>query len=369
MPARQLPPVHALTDYLTLGRSGLRVSPVSLGAMTFGEEVVWGADVKTSEAVLESYFERGGNFIDTANGYTRGHSEKIVGDYLVRTGRRERTVLATKFFANMYAGDPNGGGAGRKSLMRACHESLRRLQTDYIDLYWLHFWDPHTPIEETLRALDDLVRAGKVRYIGFSDTPAWKVAQAQTQALLRGWTPLVAIQIEYSLMERSHEAEMLPMCEELGLHIAAWSPLKSGMLTGKYTRANVAASKPGRGDFVAGAFNERNFAILDAVIAIAEELGTSPARVAIAWLLTRPGIPIPIIGARTLEQFEQNIGALEVSLSPEQLQRLDAASSPPPDFISRVGMLAPMLMHGGMSVNGIKAPPFPMGPREGEKTY
>ena len=369
MSAHQPSAVHALTDYLTLGRSGLRVSPISLGAMTFGEEVVWGANVTASEAMLARYFERGGNFIDTANAYTRGHSEKIVGDYLIRTGQRERAVLATKFFANMVAGDPNGGGAGRKSLMRACHESLRRLQTDYIDLYWLHFWDPHTPIEETMRALDDLVRAGKVRYIGLSDTPAWKVAQAQTQALLRGWTPLVAIQIEYSLMERSHEAEMLPMCEELGLHIAAWSPLKSGMLTGKYTRASAAASKPGRGDFVASAFTERNFTIADTVAAVAAEAGTSPARVAIAWLLTRPGIPIPIIGARTLEQFEQNLGALELSLTPAQLQRLDAASAPAPTFIDRVHTMAPMLMHGGMTVNGVKAPAFPMGPREGEKTY
>jgi aryl-alcohol dehydrogenase-like predicted oxidoreductase len=369
MSARPLPAVHALTDYLTLGRSGLRVSPISLGAMTFGEEVSWGADVRTSDAILDRYFERGGNFIDTANGYTRGHSEKIVGDYLVRTGRRERTVLATKFFANMYAGDPNGGGAGRKSLLRACHESLRRLQTDYIDLYWLHFWDPHTPIEETVRALDDLVRAGKVRYIGFSDTPAWKVAQAQIVALTRGWTPLAAIQIEYSLCERTPEAELLPMAEELGLHIAAWSPLKSGLLTGKYTRATAANAKPERGAFVSSAFNERNFDIVDAVKAVADELRTSPARVALAWLLSRPGIPIPIIGARTLEQYEQNIGALEVSLSAEQLQRLDAASAPVPTFIDRVRMMAPMLMHGGMTVNGVAAPAFPMGPREGEKTY
>ena len=187
-----------------------------------------------------AFLERGGNFIDTANGYTRGHSEKIIGDLLGRDrARRDRMVIATKFFSNLYQGDPNGGGAGRKAIVASCEQSLRRLQTDYIDLYWMHLWDKFTPIEETMRALDDLVQAGKVRYIGFSDTPAWKVAQAQTIAQFRGWTPLVALQIEYSLLERTVEGELIPMALELGLGVTPWSPLRGGVLTGKYTRENA----------------------------------------------------------------------------------------------------------------------------------
>lgn len=194
----------SLNHYITLGNSGLRVSPLCLGTMTFGEDWGWGSTVAESEAILERFLERGGNFIDTANGYTRGHSEVIIGDYFARTpGRRDRAVIATKFLTNLYKGDPNGGGAGRKSIVAACEQSLRRLRTDYIDLYWMHFWDRFTPIDETMRALDDLVRAGKVRYIGISDTPAWKVAQAQTQAHFRGWAPIIALQIEH-FADRAH---------------------------------------------------------------------------------------------------------------------------------------------------------------------
>ena len=218
-----------LDHYLTLGRSGLRVSPLCLGAMTFGEDWGWGSPVAESEEIIEAFLDRGGNFIDTANAYTKGHSEAIIGDLLARTaGRRERVVLATKFLSNLYPGDPNGGGAGRKSIVAACEQSLRRLRTDYIDLYWMHCWDQHTPIEETMRALDDLVRAGKVRYIGFSDTPAWKVAQAQTRALFEGWSPLIALQIEYSLIERTVEGELIPMAIELGLGVTPWSPRRGG---------------------------------------------------------------------------------------------------------------------------------------------
>jgi len=196
----------ALDDYVTMGRSGLRVSPLCLGTMTFGQEWGWGSTEQESDAILDRYLDRGGNFLDTANVYTFGHSEKIIGDHVGRVpSKRDRAVIATKFYANLSPGDPNGGGAGRKSLMAACHQSLRRLQTDYIDLYWMHAWDRNTPIEETMRALDDLVRAGKVRYIGFSDTPAWKLAEAQTIAAFRGYTPLVGLQIEYSLLERTVE--------------------------------------------------------------------------------------------------------------------------------------------------------------------
>src|ERR1700704_2991119 len=241
----------ALNDYVTLGHSGLRVSPLCLGTMTFGEEWGWGATVAESEAILSRFLERGGNFVDTANGYTLGHSERIIGDYFARDpGKRDRVVIATKFFTNLYPGDPNGGGASRKSLVAACEQSLRRLQTDYIDLYWMHLWDRFTPIDETMRALDDLVQTGKVRYIGFSDTPAWKVAQAHTLARLRGWTPLVALQIEYSLIERTVEGELLPMALECGLGVTPWSPLRGGVLSGKYTRENVGHVKADRGERV-----------------------------------------------------------------------------------------------------------------------
>lgn len=204
-----------LNHYVTLGRSGLRVSPLCLGAMTFGEDWGWGSSVSDTEAIMDRFFELGGNFIDTANAYTKGHSEKIIGDHVGRhPSKRDRLVIATKFFSNLYAGDPNGGGASRKAIIAACEQSLRRLQTSYIDLYWMHAWEPHTPIEETMAALESLVQAGKVRYIGFSDTPAWKCAEAQITARFRGWTPLIALQIEYSLLQRTVEGELIPMAQE-----------------------------------------------------------------------------------------------------------------------------------------------------------
>src|SRR5579862_6852840 len=316
-----------LQNYVSLGRSGVRVSPLCLGAMTFGEDWGWGSGVEESKQILDRYIDLGGNFIDTANGYTKGHSEAIIGEHIGRhPSRRDRLVIATKFLSNMYRGDPNGGGAGRKSVMAACENSLRRLQTDYIDLYWMHFWDPFTPIEETMRALDDLVAAGKVRYIGFSDTPAWKVTQAHVTAGLRGWTPLIALQLEYSLLERTIEGELFPAAAELGLGITPWSPLKSGMLTGKYTRANVVGATPGRGSFVARAFQEESFRVLDVLIQVAAEAGTTPARAALAWVQARPGITSTIIGARTLEQLDDNLGALEVKLTPQQEAALEEAS-------------------------------------------
>jgi aryl-alcohol dehydrogenase-like predicted oxidoreductase len=279
-----------LNHYVTLGRSGLRVSPFCLGAMTFGEDWGWGSSVADSEAILDRFLGEGGNFIDTANVYTRGHSEKIIGDHIGTTARRDRVVIATKFFGILYTGDPNAGGAGRKSLVSACESSLRRLQTDYIDLYWLHCWDRFTPIEETMRALDDLVAAGKVRHIGFSDTPAWKVAQAQTIASLRGWAPLVALQIEYSLAERTVEGELVPASLELGLGITPWSPLKSGALSGKYTRSNAGQVKAGRGAWLESALTERNYRIIDVLLEVAKQAGTTPARVALAWV-SPPGWP------------------------------------------------------------------------------
>ena len=201
-----------LDHYVTLGRSGLRVSPLCLGAMTFGEDLGWGSSVEESQQIMDRFVDLGGNFIDTANFYTKSHSEKIIGDHIGRhPARRDRLVIATKFSGNLYPGDPNGGGSGRKSLINACENSLRRLQTDYIDLYWLHIWDKNTPIDETMAALDDLVRAGKVRYLGVSDTPAWKIAEANLIARFRGWSSFIGLQIEYSLLQRTVEQELVPM--------------------------------------------------------------------------------------------------------------------------------------------------------------
>src|SRR3954466_15597819 len=250
----------ALNDYLTIGNSGLRVSPFCLGAMTFGEDWGWGSSVAESEAIMARFIDCGGNFIDTANVYTKGHSEKIIGDFIGRDrSRRDRVVIATKFFGNLYPGDPNGGGAGRKSIMAACEQSLRRLKTDYIDLYWMHAWDHHTPIDETIRVLDDLVRSGKVRYIGFSDTPAWKVVEAQMLARQHGATPVTAIQVSYSLVERTVEGDLMPMAQEFGLGVTPWSPLAGGVLSGKYRRDSARTAD--RGERVTSALTERNFLI------------------------------------------------------------------------------------------------------------
>jgi aryl-alcohol dehydrogenase-like predicted oxidoreductase len=358
----------SLDHYVTLGRSGLRVSPLCLGAMTFGEDLGWGSSEPEARAIIDAYLARGGNFIDTANVYTLGHSEVILGEHLGRVpSKRDRVVLATKFYGNLFPGDPNGGGAGAKSLIGAVHQSLRRLQTDYIDLLWMHAWDRHTPIEETMRAVDDLVRAGKVRYLGFSDTPAWKVAQAQTIAQLRGLVPIIALQIEYSLLERTVEAELVPVAQELGMGITPWSPLKSGVLSGKYTRANAGSVKADRGMWVESNLDERAYALIDALTAIGKELDTTPARVALAWVQGRPGVTSTIIGARTLAQLEQNVGALDVKLAPSHLVTLDALSTPSLPFPSSMLARAGSFMHGGISVNGDAAPPSPFIPVDGKR--
>ena len=360
----------SLEHYVTLGRSGLRVSPLCLGAMTFGEDLGWGSSESESKAIIDRYLARGGNFIDTANIYTHGHSEVILGEHLGRVpSKRDRVVLATKFYGNLFPGDPNGGGSGAKSLIGAVHQSLRRLQTDYIDLLWMHAWDRHTPIEETLRAVDDLVRAGKVRYLGFSDAPAWKVAQAQTLAQLRGLTPLIALQIEYSLLERTVEGELVPAARELGLGITPWSPLKSGVLSGKYTRDNAGTVKADRGPWVEGSLGERAYAIVDALIAIGREVDTSPARVALAWVQSQPGVTSTIIGARTVDQLEQNLGALDVTLAPSHLAALDKLSTPELPFPCNMLARAGSFMHGGITVNGDAAPPSPFLPTADSKRY
>jgi aryl-alcohol dehydrogenase-like predicted oxidoreductase len=342
-----------LNHYITLGRSGLKVSPVCLGAMTFGQEWGFGADEATAGRLMDRFIERGGNFIDTANIYTGGHSERIIGNHIGRdAAKRDRTVIATKFGGSMHRGDPNAGGANRKSIFANCEASLRRLQTDYIDLYWMHWEDPFTPIEETIAALNALVEAGKVRYIGFSDTHAWKVARAQSVAEFRGWSPLIALQIEYSLLERTVEGELIPMAQALGLGVTPWSPLRSGVLSGKYSRTNMKAESAGRADWVARNANERTFQVLDVLADVAHKRDTTPARVAIAWVLSRPGVTAPILGARTEAQLDDNLAAVDLKLPPEDIAALDAVTRPKLNFPSTFLDGAVPASYPGMMVNG-----------------
>lgn len=351
----------SLDHYVTLGRSGLRVSPFALGAMTFGTDPgVPGCDVAEAEKILATYLDRGGNFIDTANVYTNGHSEKILGDYFAaRPGSRDHVVLASKFFVNMHPGDPNGGGAGRSSIIAQLTQTLRRLRTDYLDVYWLHNWDRNTPIEETMRTLDDLVRAGTVRYIGFSNIPAWVTAQAQTTALLRGWTPLAALQVEYSLLARTVEGEVAPLARDAGLALLPWSPLRNGFLSGKYRRGDAGPSPSARTAFV-GAPSEAEFDVIEAVAAVADELGTTSAAVALAWLRGRPGTVVPIVGARRLEHLQANLAGLEVTLGPDHLRALDEVSAPVLDYPAPVnGEPRAMLQFAGTTVDGETSTVYP----------
>ncbi|AQA05531.1 aldo/keto reductase [Mycobacterium sp. MS1601] len=350
----------SLDHYVTLGRSGLRVSPFALGAMTFGTDAGGaGTTEEESGQILTAYLERGGNFVDTANFYTNGHSEAILGDYFAnRPGCRDRVVLASKFFTNMYPGDPNGGGAGRRSIVAQLEQTLRRLKTDYLDLYWLHNWDRNTPVEETLRTLDDLVRVGKIRYIGFSNTPAWVTSQAQTMATLRGWSPLIAVQIEYSLLARTIEHEMAPLARDQGMALVPWSPLKNGFLSGKYRRTGEVADSA-RVDYV-GRPTDHQFGVIDTVVAVAAEVGASPAAVALAWLRSRPGTVVPIIGARRLHHLEDNLKGLEITLSDGQLAALDAASAPEPiDPAPQNGVVRAMLQFAGTTVDGESSTVYP----------
>jgi aryl-alcohol dehydrogenase-like predicted oxidoreductase len=348
-----------LDHYVTLGRSGLRVSPLALGAMTFGEDPPGvGSTVAESERILSAYLDRGGNFIDTANFYTNGHSEKIVGDYFhSRPGQRDRVVLASKFFGNMFPGDPNGGGAGRKAITAQLEESLRRLRTDHLDLYWLHNWDRNTPIEEIPRTLDDLVRAGKIRYLGFSNTPAWVTATAQTTAVLRGWTPLVAVQVEYSLLARSVEGEIAPLARDQGLALVPWSPLRGGLLSGKYRR-EVPVADSARADHVAP--TEADYPIIEAVAEVAGELGTTSASVALAWLLARPGTVVPIVGARRIGHLIDNLAGLDTALGTDHLDGLTGLSAPTLDHPAPMhGALRATLQFAGTTVDGESSGVYP----------
>lgn len=359
-----------LNHYVTLGRSGLRVSPLCLGTMTFGEDWGWGSSEADCLRILDRYLTLGGNFIDTANAYTFGHSESIIGSYLAgNPSKRQQLVIGTKFFGSMQLGNPNAGGTGRKNIMWACEESLRRLRTDYIDLYWMHCWDHHTPIEETLRALDDLVRAGKVRHIGFSDTPAWKTSQAQVLAHFRGWTPLIGLQIEYSLLERTVEGELVPMAIELGLGVLPWSPLKSGILSGKYRRSGQHKVVAARGERVSRALNDRAYDLIELLVQIAAEVDSSPARVALSWVRARAGVASTIIGARTAEQLEENLGSLDVSLNQQQLGRLSQASEPELHFPAAFLKQSRVYRNPGLVINGEAAGTDPVVASDSRKNY
>jgi aryl-alcohol dehydrogenase-like predicted oxidoreductase len=308
--------------------------------MTFGEEWGWGASKEESRSVFEAFAEAGGNFIDTANKYTEGTSEKLLGEFLARD--RERYVVATKYSLSMRPDDPNGSGNHRKNMVQSVEASLRRLNMDYIDLYWLHAWDFMTPVEEVMRGLDDLVRAGKVLYVGISDTPAWRISQANTLADLRGWTPFVALQVEYSLIQRTTERDLLPMAQAFDMAVTPWAVLGGGVLTGKYEREGdtLKAEDSKRAETTSlDRASERNLAIAREAGAIARKRGVTCAQVAINWVRQQPGLIIPIIGARTADQVKDNLGCLDFELTAEELNRLDEVSKVelgfPHDFLSR----------------------------------
>ena len=353
--------------YYLLGKSGLRVSEICLGTMTFGKEWGWGASKEESRKIFDAYVDAGGNFIDTANIYTNGTSEKYVGDFA--SYDRERFVIATKYTSNTRAGDPNAGGNHRKNMVQSLEASLRRLNTDYIDLYWVHAWDQTTPIEEMMRALDDMIKSGKILYIGISDAPAWIVSQANTLANLKGWTEFASIQIEYSLIERTSERELLPMANALDIGITAWSPLGSGVLTGKYNKSsnkallnntvnkdynqkesttNDSKTRTSSSSSISDEQNDnrlnvasfseisntllkaRNLRIAEEVVNIAQEIKRTPSQVALNWIRQSKKIfrnkIIPIIGAKNLVQINDNLVCMEFVLSDDQIQRLNEVS-------------------------------------------
>ncbi|MGB3511624.1 MAG: aldo/keto reductase [Microcoleaceae cyanobacterium] len=312
-------------QYKLLGKSGLRVSELCLGTMTFGEDWGWGSSQEESQKIYQVFREAGGNFIDTANIYTNGTSEKFLAEFIA--SEREAVVLATKYTNGLADNNPNGGGNQRKNMVQSVEASLKRLNTDYIDVFWLHAWDFMTPAEEVMRAFDDLVRAGKVLYIGISDAPAWVVSQCNTLAELRGWTQFIGLQIEYSLIQRTPERELLPMARTLDIGVTAWSPLAGGWLTGKYTKAN-ATVEDGRLDneMMKDSMDrsDRNLSIAKEVDKVAEEIGKSSSQVALSWLLNKA--VIPIIGARKVSHIEDNLQCVDVELSTDQIQQLDKVS-------------------------------------------
>lgn len=334
-----------------LGRTGLRVSRLALGTMTFGKEWGWGSDEATSRAVFNHYLDAGGNFFDTADIYTLGTSESWLGKFVAERKARDRVVIASKFTQNMQPGNPNGGGNGRKNILRAVEASLKRLNTDYIDLYILHQWDALTPLEEVVRTLDDLVRAGKIRHVGLSDVPAWYAASMQTTAELRGFEPVSSLQMQYSLVERNIEHEFVPLGLAKGMGITVWSPLASGLLSGKYRSGEGASTGRGRLDMLESIArkaatpkkkgsanstldqrNERSAAILAEVENVAQALGRSVAQVALNWALNRPCVASVLVGASRVEQLEENLQAGDFVIPQALLDRLDEVSRPETPF-------------------------------------
>jgi aryl-alcohol dehydrogenase-like predicted oxidoreductase len=324
---------HKLNEYTTLGRSGLIVSHFCLGTMTFGNDR-WGSSDEESRRIFDRYVEGGGNFVDVADVYADGSSEEVLGRFIAESKLRDKMVLATKFTFGAQEGNPNAGGNGRKNIYRALEGSLRRLSTDFVDLYWMHVWDTITPVEEVIETLSTLVRSGKIRYYGFSDVPAWYAARAVTLAQERGLVPPIALQLEYSLVERSIEREHVPAAQELGLGVCPWSPLASGFLSGKYTREGASSSKGSRLDVlkesnnpVFNKFTERNWKVLDALQEVARQMGHSPAQVALNWVATQPGVTSTIIGATKIRQLEDNLSALSFDIPPDMRQKLDEAGA------------------------------------------
>ena len=312
-------------NYRLLGNSGLRVSEVALGTMTFGTDWGWGADLDEAQKIYEAFRSAGGNFVDTASIYTNGSSETIVGGLV--GPERESIVLGTKYTLSTALNQhPNAAGNSRKTMIQSIEASLRRLKTDYIDIFWLHAWDFTTPIEEVLRGLDDLVTQGKVLYLGISDTPAWIVSQANAIAHLCGWSAFVATQIEYNLASRTPERELIPMARALDLAILAWSPLAMGILTGKYGRRNGRKAVSGRGEKMElHQFSDCAIEIGDVVVEIADKLRYEPAEVAINWLRYKQ--TIPLLGASKAGQMASNLKALEWELTEEIVRQLDHASA------------------------------------------
>ncbi len=331
--------------YKLLGRSGLRVSQLCLGAMSMGEEWGFGANEEDSYKVFKAFTDNGGNFIDTANRYTEGTSEKYIGKFIA--GMRNSTVLATKYTLYTERGNPNDGGNHKKNMIQSLEGSLKRLNTDYVDVLYLHAWDFTTSVEEVLRGLDDLVRAGKVLYIAISDTPAWIISKANTIADFRGWSPFVAVQLEYSLITRDAERELIPMAKELDLAVTAWGPLAGGALTGKYLNSDGTPKRLKEGS---KRLNEKSIAITKVVVDIANEIGCTATHVALAWHNGQSQQIFPIVGARTEQQILDTIGSLNVTLSTEQMNRLNEVSKIeygfPNDFLT--GDVVKNVVYGGM---------------------
>lgn len=355
----------SLNTYYTLGRSGLRVSRLALGAMTFGTEWGWGADQETARQLFNTYIDAGGNFIDTADLYTNGTSESWIGKFVAERNLRDRVVITTKFSYNAEPGNPNAGGNGRKNILRAVEGSLQRLGTDYIDLYILHTWDQITPAEEVMRTLDDLVRSGKVRHVGLSDTPAWYAARAQTLAEWRGYEPLSTLQLEYSLLERNIEREFVTLGLELGMGIMVWSPLASGFLSGKYKPSEGAFAGEGRLETLKDSqnpafqkFTEKNWRIVAELETAAKELGHSMAQIAVNWTANQPGVGSVIVGATKLAQLNDNLKALDFVIPQELSDRLESVSRPEAQFpYTFFDPEIQGMIHGGKPV-GLKPPGY-----------